>query len=357
MRTTWQAVVASLVLLAATGTANAEAGWQRVAAAPAGLEYSLTDVTAVAPDLAYAAGVTETGGGLFLSRWNGVEWSLVEGLPATSNPGLWGVDARGPGRVLAVGEDQGVPLLLGWNGSAWYRAAGTEQGRFLDVAAVSDTTAWAVGREGAGLTYRPVAHRWNGRVLERFALPAPGSYARANAVSGRSAGDVWAVGADGGLAGMSSRGLSWRWTGSGWHAVGVPQFGAHQVELTDVVTTPAAVWAVGRADGQPLVLTWSGGSWQRIPLGWADTKLNAVADDGRGGLRVAGETRTGPDATAFLARYDGSSWTVDAVPSLAFSAMRGITRVPGTTAMWATGRYFQTGTYCSGCRATIATTG
>ncbi|GAA0262456.1 hypothetical protein GCM10010492_74430 [Saccharothrix mutabilis subsp. mutabilis] len=366
MNTKWRTAVttgALVVLTAGTAVADDGAGWQRVAAPASGAEYVLDDVSAVAPDTAYAVGFGEVGGGLVLLRWNGTGWAAESGLPDTSTSALRGVHARGD-RVVAVGQDyvNGVsrPLLLARAGG-WAKALGAtpagEQGRLTDVAAVSDTTAWAVGREGSGLVERPVAHRWNGTALQRFPLPAPGTYARAEAVAGSA--EVWAVGTDGGLAGAQSRGLSWRWSGAGWTAVAVPAFGAHQVELTDVVVTDRAVWAVGRADTQPLLVRWTGAAWDRValPATSAPTRVNAATDDGRGGLWLAGEVRAGQDATPLLARYDGS-WRPAAVAAdLSHTAVRGIARVPGATTTWAVGRHFRTGTYCSGCRAAIATIG
>ncbi|WP_433272123.1 hypothetical protein ACQPZF_15465 [Actinosynnema sp. CS-041913] len=368
MNTRWYAAVASVALVVVpAGTAGADGGtgWQRMKAPPSGLEYLLDDVSAVSSDAVYAVGSSETGGGLILLRWDGARWSLESDLPATASPTLRAVHARGD-RVLAVGQDVvgGVakPLLLDRDGT-WRKAIGVapggEHGRLADVAAVSDTTAWAVGREGSGLVERPVAHRWNGTALERFALPVTGGHAKAEAVAGLSGTDVWAVGTEGGLAGARSQGLSWRWNGTGWRSVPVPSVGAHQVELTDVVTAGDQVWAVGRADAQPLVLNWSGRAWERVAVPAASaTRINAAADDGRGGLWVAGETRSGRDAAPFLARFGAGAWTTAPTSDdLAHSAMRGVTRVPGTTTMWAAGRHFRTGTYCSGCRATIAING
>ncbi|MBB5960087.1 hypothetical protein FHS29_006710 [Saccharothrix tamanrassetensis] len=367
MNTKWQAAVVSVALVAAmTGTAGAEGGgWQRVAAPPVGLEYLLDDVSAVSSDVAYAVGSSETGGGPVLLRWDGARWSSVGDLPATASPTLRAVHARGD-RVFAVGQDYvgglARPLLLARDGK-WAKAIGTApagaQGRLADVAAVSDTVVWAVGREGSGLVERPVAHRWNGVALERVVLPAEGDYARAEAVSGESGTDVWTVGTEGGLAGARSRGLSWRWNGSGWASVPVPSGGAHQVELTDVVTAGGRVWAVGRADARPLVLSWSGRAWERVAVPAAPaTRINAATDDGRGGLWVAGETEDGRDAKPFIARYGAGAWTTASTSDdLSHSAMRGIAEVPGTTTVWAAGRHFRTGSYCSGCRATIAVTG
>lgn len=367
MNTKWRtAVTAGALVVLTAGTAAAEDGtaWRRVAAPESGIEYVLDDVSAVAPDTAYAVGFGEVGGGLAVARWNGSGWAWENGLPPTAFSALSGVHARGD-RVFAVGHDyvDGVskPLLLVRAGG-WTKALGAvppgDEGRLSDVVAVSDTTAWAVGREGGGLEARPVAHRWNGSALQRFALPAAGTYARAEAVAGTAA--IWAVGTEGGLAGAQSRGLSWRWNGTGWTAVPVPAFGAHQVELTDVVVTDRQVWAVGRADAQPLVLRWNGLAWERVtlPAATAPTRVNAAADDGRDGLWLAGEVHAGQDATPLLVRYNAGTWNTQTLsPDLAGTALRGISRVPGTATTWAVGRHFRTGTYCSGCRASIATNG
>ncbi|MEU4449349.1 hypothetical protein AB0K14_33525 [Actinosynnema sp. NPDC050801] len=91
-------------------------------------------------------------------------------------------------------------------------------------------------------------------------LPTAGTYARAEAVSGASAGDV------------------------AWQEVPVPVAGAHRVELTDVVAPADRVWAVGRADDRQPALSWTGDAWTEvaIPVVAAGTRINAAADDGRG---------------------------------------------------------------------------
>jgi hypothetical protein len=363
------AVAVALGVLSTTATATADTGgWTRVEAPESGLDYLLEDVSAVGPDLAYAVGMGESAGGLFLLRWDGSQWRHEENLPArTGYSALFGVHTRGGG-VLAAGQDwvSGAtrPLLLAQRGGVWSKAVGVvpdgEQARLSDVAFVSDSTGWAVGREGSGLTQRPVAHRWNGTALERFALPSAGTYGEAKGVSGTSAGDVWAVGTDGGLAGAASRGVTWRWNGVAWREVPVPTFGAHQVELTDVVAVGAAVWAVGRADGRPLTLSWTGSAWTEVkmPLVAAGTRLNAAADDGRGGLWVAGETQVGRESMPFLGHHLAGDWSTESPEGLAHSSMRGITALPDTASAWSTGRYFRVGGFCyGGCRATIAVLG
>jgi hypothetical protein len=364
----WKATVAAVALGMLTTTAHADTrGWTRVAAPPSGLDYLLDDVSAVGPDLAYAVGFTEVGGGLFLLRWDGSAWRHEANPPATNSPTLRAVDARGDG-VLVAGHDlvSGVmrPLLLAQRGGVWTKAVGVapdgDSARLSDVTFASDVgLGWAVGREGSGLTERPVAHRWNGTALERFVLPVVGPYAKAEGVSGGPTGDVWAVGTEGGLAGAASRGVSWRWDGVGWKEIPVPSVGAHQVELTDVVAVADRVWAVGRADGRPLTLSWADGVWTEVkmPVVAAGTRLNAAADDGRGGLWVAGETKVGRESAPFLGHHVAGEWSTESPEGLAYSGMRGISAVPGTATVWSTGRYYRVGGYCFGCRATIALLG
>ncbi|MEV8443472.1 hypothetical protein AB0425_39380 [Actinosynnema sp. NPDC051121] len=366
----WKATAAAVavgVLATATTAAADTGGWTRVAAPESGLEYTLEDISAAGPDLAYAVGLGESAGGLFLLRWDGSRWRHEEGLPErTGYSALFGVHARGDG-VLAVGQDwvSGAtrPLLLARRGGLWTKAVGAvpdgEQARLSDVAFVADGTGWAVGREGSGLTERPVAHRWNGTALERFALPAASTYAEAKGVAGTSTGDVWAVGTDGGLAGAASRGVAWRWNGVAWREVPVPAFGAQQVELTDVVAAGAGVWAVGRADGRPLTLAWTGSAWTEVtmPVVADGTRINAAADDGHGGLWVAGETKVGRESMPFLGHHQAGDWRVESPEGLSHTSMRGITAIPGTAGAWSAGRYFRVGSYCYGCRATIAVFG
>jgi hypothetical protein len=71
-------------------------------------------------------------------------------------------------KVTTAAVGLGVPAKADTGG--WTRVAAPESGlecALEDVSAAGPDLARAVGREGSGLTERPVAHRWNGSALER----------------------------------------------------------------------------------------------------------------------------------------------------------------------------------------------
>jgi hypothetical protein len=123
----------------------------------------LTSVAALAADDVWAVGRygNHDGGPLdqtLVEHWNGSRWTVVPSPSpggASADNDLWGVTARGPDDVWAVGgvgaflnPQFSSPLSLHWDGSQWKQVAiaAPEAGELLGVAAEpGDTEIWATG--------------------------------------------------------------------------------------------------------------------------------------------------------------------------------------------------------------------
>lgn len=113
--------------------------------------YQLRDVSAAAPDDAWAVGsvVFDFGEflefGSFTEHWNGSEWERVQNPSGTS---INGVEALAPNDVWAVGQGLTGPVIVRWNGSAWndIPVPDPEDGVELLDLTVADGELWAGGR-------------------------------------------------------------------------------------------------------------------------------------------------------------------------------------------------------------------
>jgi hypothetical protein len=314
------------------------ARWTRVSAPHIGTGgAALDDVTALSARNAWAVGNDLSNGAIqtVILHWNGSSWHRTPSpSPSSTENRLFGVAATSASNAWAVGYDrQGSKyqtLIVHWNGSSWRRVrspnpAGTARhNRLTDVAAVSATSAWAVGDYRTGGVYHTLILHWNGSSWRQEAGPnatragsligvavAPGhlwasgtsnavdrrplimdhkngSWSRTDiagagllaAVSGDSRANAWAVGYA--VAGASDRNVIWHWNGSSWHRVPTPRRGDFD-NLDGVAATSAGnAWAVGSYFGttnHTFLLHWNGSSWRQSPSPnpAGDSVLRAVA--------------------------------------------------------------------------------
>jgi hypothetical protein len=142
-----------------------------------------------------------------IEHWNGKAWKVVSTPDRFRNGGwLAGVIATSASNVWAVGRYEGTRdvsrlLIEHWTGHGWKIAptanpVGAEWGGwFYQVAAASPKDVWAVGAYGDVATgpYGQVAlfEHWNGKAWKQIPAPDNGVFGGVAAVSATSA---WAVG-------------------------------------------------------------------------------------------------------------------------------------------------------------------
>lgn len=187
--------------------------WRDSHAPPVGEMAQLNAVVDLGPDNAWVVGnyypnaVGETPGEPLIMRWNGREWSVVQG-PTVGSGVLQAIGGTAPDDVWAVGfqwsREAEAALVEHWDGKAWSKVAlptlpGNSHHLF-GVAAVSREDVWAVG---------DVVLHWDGREWREVASPNPSTlssgsqnvaptqvYTLLRSISVSPDGTVWAVGAD-----------------------------------------------------------------------------------------------------------------------------------------------------------------
>jgi hypothetical protein len=216
--------------------------------------------------IAGAAVVAVPGGHGGASCWQAVSGPAV---PPGDSGNLTGVSMPGPASGWAVGftlpnSPPGAnfhPLLARWNGRRWRATrppAGIGAGRLDGIAALSASSAWAVGAAMTASTSAPLIIHWDGRLWARVpAAPVPGyAYTELLGVAAASPSDAWAVGEAETTAGRI-RTVTEHWNGRNWVLVPSPSLGKLSALSGVAVSGTHQAWAVGgsfAATSRPFVL-------------------------------------------------------------------------------------------------------
>jgi len=304
--------------------------WVRTATpSPGGADCAINDVSATAPNDAWAVGGCGNVG--FVLHWNGKKWYAVASrLPATAT--LNGVVALSRTSVWAVGGTDPSPVVqhqtvvMHFNGERWYRVAspnpnaGGGTNVLNGIAAASPTSIWAVGGylDSLRLGDNALVLRFNGKRWYQVAAPSPGTGGVPQNDLARVSVDpkgatAWAVGSTT-VAGALDP-LVERFTGRRWVTVAVP---GPDYESLNGVTVPTATsaWVVGgTVDYKPMILRWNGKALTRMSAPTSPAGVDAVLWDVSYGsakdVYVAGElfsNTPGTTAQALLSHWNGRAW-------------------------------------------------
>jgi len=210
---------------------------------------------------------------------------------------------------LAAGPARALPAPPAVPASVHY----TVPGNLTGVAAVSASSAWAVGFAGSSGSPRVLMLHWNGTSWSR--VTSPGVLTRAgqlNAIKVVSAKDAWAVGYTGNPLLTSEHTLLLHWNGSIWSVVTrpapIPGF------LNAVTDTASGGWAVGGVPNghifpRPLALRLSGATWSRVSVPNV-IDVMGVATTGANTAWAIGTN----EQFSELAHWNGHTWTWETIP-------------------------------------------
>jgi len=238
---------------------------------------------------------------------------------------------------------------------------GTAASNLRDIAAISATDAWAVGSWSDRIDFthstpsQPLIEHWDGTTWTEVPSPdlGEGEGGALNTVVAISPSDVWAAGGQDHAAGDTTS-LIEHWDGSAWNVVPGPAQPEHSsMSFSDLARVPgtSTLWGVGTMVSteqppafilQPIAARWDDGAWHivrvRIPPMWG--AFNAVAVAGRNDVMAVGY-RSGYNGTSktLSEHWDGSSWKIIHPPNPwpGENDLLGISRVPGSSSMWAVG--------------------
>jgi hypothetical protein len=213
-------------------------------------------------------------------HWNGRHWSAVPiplpgGTQASDVSELFGVTCTSARNCWSAGEYGTITgasqrlqnQVLHWDGRRWSVAAvpvpgGTGAGHISVLAGVECVTAgdcWAVGAEGTiGSSVKVLneALHWTGRKWSAVTVPSPagrtpGAFNELQGLSCTSATDCWTDGTDGTVSATATFvNQAMRWNGRTWAQAATPDpdgtgTGANNQLIGVSCTAPGNCWAVG----------------------------------------------------------------------------------------------------------------
>ena len=218
---------------------------------------------------------------------------------------------------------------------------------FNAVSARTASDVWAVGVGGSASNNATYAARWNGTSWTTYATPNPvphcldGNFQwtgnRLNDVVAISGSNAWAVG----NGCYESKTLVEHWDGTKWSIVASPNPTAGVNALSSVAAISASnVWAVGwhTSNGayQTLVEHWDGTAWSVVSSPNPNPTSNvlaAVAASSASDVWAVGYSGL---SSTLIEHWNGTSWSVIASPALPGSVLSGVTAISPTDA-WAVG--------------------
>jgi len=302
----------------------------------------------------YVGGRFETAGGVTvnrIARWDGVDWSALNG-PSATGVGGWvnalAVYDDGAGSALyasgwfATAGGVTVNHVARWDGTAWSDLSGPSgtglSGMSYALTTYDDGTgselfAGGIYTSAGGVTVNNIA-RWNGSAWSALDGPSGsgtnGSVFALTAYDDGSGPALYAGGQFWQAGGLTVNSVA-RWDGIAWSALTGPSgTGASSwvssLGVYDDGTGPGLyvggdfISAGGVTANR--VARWDGAAWSNLsgPSGnGANKEVNAltVFDDGTGpALHVGGDFETAGGVSANrVARWDGTSWTALNEPS------------------------------------------
>ena len=210
--------------------------WVEVPAESGSNSTRLQDIVAVSSTDIWAVGY-ELDGNLvkqpFALHNTDGNWPEQSPPAVESGAELGGVDATGPGNVIAVGTDDGssATVVVRWNGSAW-SVQGSES--FSDSDVLSDVDVGSNGSWAVGESYALVADAFRTLIEKQSPgawtrVPSPNAGVSDNDLRGVdrvSSTDVWAVGRFDNQNTHSLRSLIVHRTTGTWSRVAAPNAGA-----------------------------------------------------------------------------------------------------------------------------------
>ncbi|MBO3750598.1 hypothetical protein J5X84_31360 [Streptosporangiaceae bacterium NEAU-GS5] len=284
--------------------------------------------------------IGDLAGKAWLGRFTTRDWTQVP-LPAVQGGGqAVTVDGRDHVWVFTGPPDYAPQTSRSyaarWDGRSW-RVEDIGTGLGITQARAIGSEIWLrAGQADPVVMRRDSGGRWSDTKVPIFA----------EAVDGRSATDVWAVGRGRGTLQPAVA----RWNGHVWTEIPLPDIGLkagdHSFFRNVLVRDSGQVWAVGgvfRSTGEEeslawtMLARWNGHGW-RVTIGGEGvsegTGLTAIADDGAGGAWTAGNYA--------VQHLDGNGRTIfrdDMTRKCEQGRVRALASQPGTRTTWAAGEY------------------
>lgn len=328
-------VVALTAIAVATVVAPAGAAWTVAPGVVPSNPTATAGVVCVSSSACLVVGLQQGGSSSALAAtWNGS--SFAQQTPVSTTSMLYNADC-GPTVCFAVGSDDGsgtvVPHAETWNGTSFGSStttapSGSTYAILRGVGCPTSTACFAAGWYQDAVDTMPFMEFWNGTgwTLQSLSLPSGTLVAKLDGVACASgnASACWAVGYIE-VTGAPRRTLVMHWDGTSWTTqTSANPAGAVLAQLHGIdCRTASDCEAVGEYIDSSLVQhtlaeRWDGSSWslQSVPdpSGATDPVLSDVSCASTSACEAVGQFTTSGTTQPHAAGWDGTSWTLHAVP-------------------------------------------
>lgn len=274
---------------------------QTIAIPAGGTEVTLNGVSCVSATACTAVGLYRNSSAKWVTLvevWNGSEWKVqLSPNPASTGAELGGVSCTSSTECTAVGNywSSGPPetqqsLAMRWNGTEWKIQTtpnpNPNSAYLKSVSCSSSTFCLAVGfyYDSVNAKWVPLSEQWNGTewTLKTAVQPAGSTMSWLYSVSCTSSTACTAVGDKEINAGTHQHEtMAQRWNGSAWALQTTPNPAATNLEFLDVSCVSATActgvgsfWPAAGGGATPMALRWDGSTWtvQTLPSPAGSTK-------------------------------------------------------------------------------------
>ena len=302
--------------------------WRIVSSPSFGRYSSLTAVSAVSANDAWAVGLIGAGTATqsLALHWDGTSWtkaalpiprggaSLDDVLALRSND-VWAVGTRG--------TDDGRhdrTLIEHWDGAAWSVVPSPNPAKDDDLYHIVKGThgqLWAIGVTIIQHTFGGLIERWDGGRWRVVTSPNRDYDTFLWGATGVPGGQPWAFGwSDTGHGGDS---LAEHWNGRAWTIVGTPNRRPCYCALQGAAATSRTdVWAVGNGPPKALIEHWDGAVWTLVhspAIGDYSSLYGAVAT-AKGSAWAVGSYWDGVASWTLAEHWNGARWSVVSSPNV-----------------------------------------
>ena len=224
-----------------------------------------------------------------LQNYYAVKWSVSSSEIGTINErGIFNPIREGRTKVIASigGVSATIEVIVSSALNVWTQVISPTTRDLYATKMVSDTEAWAVGQGGT------ILHYLNGSWIDESAVASAGG-SDITGVDSTENGDAWAVGGSSILHYNSGKWETFPFSGGG------------TLKAIDMINANDG-WIVGsKADGDALILRYTGGSWQPVESKLKE-QLNTVNALGPSEVWVGGKSRLLGSPAIY--RFDGNRW-------------------------------------------------
>jgi hypothetical protein len=270
-------------------------------------------------------------------RWEGSGWMAEPTPPQPSPANLLGLSCPPPSACTAVGSSAGqkglVALAEAWNGSTWTRqrtpnATAPVTNSLVAVSCPSPTSCVSVGSDySVALDHgvEPLAEAWNGsrwQVTKVASTMLDSTFSSVSCVSSTSCVAVGQTNTD------VSATLAESWNGVSWRALPTPDTGPGSGLNGVSCTSVNACTAVGTSVSGIMAEVWDGTAWtvdaMPLPVAKSVGFLSAVSCPTSTSCTAVGEYETGSGFHPLAEGWDGTAWTIESTPAMLGTFLAGL---------------------------------